>query len=391
MGAFFRSRAWRKFKRNRLAVGSAVVIAAYLVVGVAVWLGLITRDETFERVGPDSTPGFGLSQEPEKRVRDAEFQFELVSHALKRRNVAEALGEIRLGKRHVADRPPEELQGIVDRADSILDELAQSDDINEEPALWPKVDELEETVGALFAPLSGWDAFVQKIKLLCGTDRQGRSICVRALYAVKIAVQIGVVVGIISVLVGSFLGAAAAYFGGLVDVLIQWLYSTLSAVPYLVLLAVLLFMFQNTTWEQTLVPLYAAFCLTFWIGPCRVVRGEALRIRELDYVSAAVALGEPRLRILRTQILPNVSHLVFINFSLLFIGAIKSEVILTFLGLGVKNEPSWGIMISQAKQEVVNDFFWQIGTATALMFLLVLAFNIFTDALQDALDPKHIA
>ena len=73
------------------------------------------------------------------------------------------------------------------------------------------------------------------------------------------------------------------------------------------------------------------------------------------------------------------------------IGAIKSEVILTFLGLGVKGEPSWGIMIKQSSQEVVNEFFWQIGTATGLMFFLVLAFNIFTDALQDALDPKHIA
>ena len=91
------------------------------------------------------------------------------------------------------------------------------------------------------------------------------------------------------------------------------------------------------------------------------------------------------------HLLPNVSHLMFINFSLLFIGAIKAEVILTFLGLGVKNEPSWGLMISQSKQEILNDFFWQIGAATGLMFGLVLAFNIFTDALQDALDPKHIA
>jgi peptide/nickel transport system permease protein len=150
-------------------------------------------------------------------------------------------------------------------------------------------------------------------------------------------------------------------------------------------------MFQGSSIEQTLVPLYVAFGLTFWIGPCRVVRGEVLRIRELDYVQAATAIGQRRFMILLKHVIPNVSHVMLVQFSLLFISAIKAEVILTFLGLGVKNEPSWGIMISQSKQEVVNGFFWQIGAATAAMFGLVLAFNIFTDALQDALDPKHIA
>ena len=82
---------------------------------------------------------------------------------------------------------------------------------------------------------------------------------------------------------------------------------------------------------------------------------------------------------------------MFIYFSLLFIAAIKSEVILSFLGLGVKKGPSWGIMISQSRQEVINGFYWQLGAATVLMFGLVLAFNILTDALQDAFDPKHVA
>ena len=175
------------------------------------------------------------------------------------------------------------------------------------------------------------------------------------------------------------------------DHVVIWLYSTLMSIPHLVLLAVLIYVFEGHALEGSLFPVYAAFCLTFWIGPCRVVRGEVLRIKELDYVQAASALGVKRLRILIRHVLPNAAHLMFINFSLLFIGAIKSEVILTFLGLGVKGQPSWGIMISQSKYEVVNEFFWQIGAATAFMFGLVLAFNIFTDALQDALDPKHTA
>jgi ABC-type dipeptide/oligopeptide/nickel transport system permease subunit len=81
---------------------------------------------------------------------------------------------------------------------------------------------------------------------------------------------------------------------------------------------------------------------------------------------------------------------MFINFSLLFIGAIKAEVILSFLGLGVKDEPSWGVMINHAKAEVLNGFFWQIGAATTFMLVLVLAFNVLSDALQDAFDPKHV-
>ena len=94
--------------------------------------------------------------------------------------------------------------------------------------------------------------------------------------------------------------------------------------------------------------------------------------------------------IMLKHVVPNTAHLMFINMSLLFIGAIKSEVILSFLGLGVKGQPSWGTMISQAKEDVSNYFFWEVGTASVLMFGLVLAFNIVSDALQDAFDPKHV-
>lgn len=392
MRRFWQSRAFRKFRRSRMAMAASLVILAYGVVAVGVmFFDLISLDETTERVGPQNLPGFGLSQMAEKRYEDAEFEVNLFMRALKRNNVEEALAEIRLGERRAADRSVAEVRATVAQANAMLDELGAAEDINAEPELLPKIDALEALTASLWAPLSGWAGFWHGFKLCFGTDRQGRSIAARGLYAVKVAVQIGIVTGIFAVLFGSFLGAAAAFFGGWVDHFVIWLYSSLSAIPTLVLLGVLVFMFSGTESEQTLLPVYTAFCLTFWIGPCRVVRGEVLRLKELDYVQAATSLGQSRILILLKHIIPNVSHLVFVNFSLLFIGAIKSEVILTFLGLGVKNQPSWGIMINQSKQEVVNDFFWQIGAATALMFLLVLAFNIFTDALQDALDPKHIA
>jgi peptide/nickel transport system permease protein len=385
------SRAVRKFRKSRLAVISAVGILAYLSIGIGIFLGLITREDAFECVGPYHVPGFGGAQKAEKRFDDVDFEMKLIERALKRDDREGALAEIRLGRRRVAEVPVEEIEKRLEAAFEIFDELDVSRDLNREPELWPKLAELEAAAARLWQPLEGWDAFSQRLKLAFGTDRQGRSILLRSIYAVKIALQIGIVVGVASVIFGTLLGAAAAYYGGWVDHVVQWLYSTLSSVPYLVLLSVLVFMFQGSAMEQSLLPLYAAFGLTFWIGPCRVVRGEVLRIKQLDYVQAATALGQRRPLILLKHVIPNVSHVMLVQFSLLFISAIKAEVVLTFLGLGVKDEPSWGIMISQAKQEVVNGFFWQIGAATVVMFFLVLAFNIFTDALQDALDPKHIA
>jgi peptide/nickel transport system permease protein len=385
------SRGYRKFKKSRLALASAAAIAAYVAVGIAVVLGLVTRREAFERVAANSLPGFGIAQDPEKKFEDAEFELRLFDRAFKRSKPARALAEIRLGARRSADVDAAEIRRRVDAAWAIFEELEESEDLDNDAALRPKLDQLEAATAKLWQPLEGWEAFSRRVKLLFGTDRQGRSILLRSVYAIKIALLIGVIVGVSAVLFGTMLGAAAAFYGGWVDHVVQWLYSTLSSVPYLVLLSVLVFMFQGSAVEQTLVPLYAAFGLTFWIGPCRVVRGEVLRIKQLDYVQAATALGQRRPLILLKHVIPNVSHVMLVQFSLLFVSAIKSEVILTFLGLGVKNEPSWGIMISQSKQEVVNGFFWQIGAATAVMFVLVLAFNIFTDALQDALDPKHIA
>ncbi|MCA9279689.1 MAG: ABC transporter permease [Phycisphaeraceae bacterium] len=254
-----------------------------------------------------------------------------------------------------------------------------------------QIGRVNELVSRVIPMPSGFAGLVYRLKMICGTDGQGRSVLVRAIYSAKIAIQVGVVTGLSAVLFGSLLGAAAAFFGGWVDHSVNWLYSTFSSIPSLVLLAVLAFMFMGSDVDGTLVPLYVAFGMTYWIGPCRVIRGEAMKIKELEYVQAATAIGFGRFYILVRHIIPNTLHLMFINFSLLFIAAIKGEVILTFLGLGLKDGASWGLMINQSKSQIVQDFFWQIGTATFFMFVLVLAFNILTDALQDAFDPKHVS
>jgi len=296
---------------------------------------------------------------------------------------AEALFDA--GPEHFAEGPPYD-ESVLETAT----EAGRESRAALQARIEKQTDSLEPIVEKLFPVPDGLGGAIYRARLLLGTDRQGRSILVRSLYSAKIAIQVGVVTALVAVIFGSMLGAAAAFLGGWVDHGVMWLYSIFTSVPSLVLLVLLAFMFTGSAVDNTLIPLYAAFSLTFWIGPCRVIRGEAMKIKELEYVQAATAIGFGRLYILVKHVIPNTAHLMFINFSLLFIGAIKGEVILTFLNLGLKEGASWGIMISQSASEVVSGFFWQIGAATFFMFVLVLAFNIFTDALQDAFDPKHV-
>jgi peptide/nickel transport system permease protein len=218
-----------------------------------------------------------------------------------------------------------------------------------------------------------------------GTDRQGRSILARTLYSAKIAIGVGLTVATVSSVVGALLGCIAGYFGKRVDDFVVWLYSTVQSIPYLLLLIMLTYVAG-----KGLLGLYIAFCGTFWVGPCRMVRGEVIKLREAEYIHSAKAMGYGDWQIIFRHILPNTMHIVLVYFALLFVAAIKAEVIISFLGLGVQGEPSWGIMIKQSQSELINGFYWQIGAATFAMFGLVLCFNIFADALQDALDPKSL-
>tara|TARA_R110002096_G_scaffold299503_2_gene493957 strand:- start:23322 stop:24173 length:852 start_codon:yes stop_codon:yes gene_type:complete len=218
-----------------------------------------------------------------------------------------------------------------------------------------------------------------------GTDRLGRSIFARMLYSAKIAIGVGLVSAVVGSILGGILGAIAGYFGKRVDDVIVWLYSTVQSIPYLLLLIMLTYIAG-----KGIVGLYIAFIATSWVGPCRMVRGEVIKLREAEYIQSAKAMGYGDWRIIFRHVIPNTMHIVLVYFALLFVAAIKSEVIISFLGLGVQGEPSWGIMIKASQAELINGFYWQIGAATFAMFVLVLSFNIFADALQDALDPKSL-
>jgi peptide/nickel transport system permease protein len=445
----FKSRGARKFGRNKLAMVALGVIGLYFAVAVAVVFGVLDLEDCNQRVLPGRA--YGFLQKPDQEKRYDELTWFVRQHLAPSLNASTALADapdaeiriaaVSLAERSIADAPLSDIDALwttlqrdfdtldeawLEREDLLYEEsdiegvLADETDADERAALQEELDEVrlllaeadstiaasmpavESSLLALMPMPNGFGGFAYGFRTFLGSDESGRSVAVRSFYSVKIAFQVGLVASLMSVTIGTILGGLAGFYGKWIDHSIMWLVSILSSVPYLVLLAVMIYivrgnaffasMFDNPTERPglALIPVYAAFGLTFWIGTCRVIRGEVMKIKQLEYVQAATAIGLGRFRILIKHIIPNTAHIMFINFSLIFIGAIKSEVILSFLGLGVKGQPSWGIMISLGREDVQNFFFWTVLSATVLMFGLVLAFNIVSDALQDAFDPKHV-
>ena len=217
----------------------------------------------------------------------------------------------------------------------------------------------------------------------CGTDYLGRDVFWRTLFGIKTAFYVGILAGVISLVVGVTLGALGGYFGGVVDLLVMWLYSTFAAMP--TLLFILAF---SLLLGRGLSAVYIGIGLTSWVGLCRIIRGEFMRLRDLPFVQAAQTQGIGDWRIIWRHVLPNTVHLIIVFFTLRFSVAVMTEVIVSFLGLGVQLEPSWGVMIAEAKERLWQGMWWELTAASVAMFLLVLALNILGDALRDVLDPR---
>jgi ABC-type dipeptide/oligopeptide/nickel transport system permease subunit len=234
-----------------------------------------------------------------------------------------------------------------------------------------------------------------------GSTSAGKSVFLRVFHGTKVAFIVGTFGAGLSVLIGMPLGLMAGFFGKWVDEVVVYVYSTLASIPYLLLMLALAFVVRQGPIAETyrsfvfsdyfslgLFNIVLVIGCTSWVTLCRLVRAEVKKVRQLEYIHAAKALGIGRFRIMFYHILPNVFHLVIINFSLTFVTAIKSEVILTFLGVGVDKEPSWGQMIANAKSELMQGVWWPLAAAGIMLFVLTLSVNYVGDALRDALDPK---
>jgi ABC-type dipeptide/oligopeptide/nickel transport system permease subunit len=238
------------------------------------------------------------------------------------------------------------------------------------------------------------------LRHLLGTDSLGRDVFLQVVQGTRVAFTVGIFTSLIAIPIAVVLGALAGYFGKRVDDFIVWVYTVFDSIPGLLFIIAMVIVFRTAVqtsrmlqWLTSVVdPGLLSVCLgiglTTWVGLCRLIRGEYIKHRDRQYVLAAKSLGTSSLSIIFRHILPNVLHLVIISFSLRFPGAILTEVVLSYLGVGVQGEPSWGIMISDSKIRLWQGQWSELAGATIAMFFIVLAFNLFGDALRDALDPK---
>lgn len=325
------SRAWQRFGRDRLGVGSLAVVLAYALLAIAAAAGWLAGDWGAE-AGVSYAPPTFLGADTAVPAADA-----------------------RSGAAHAAQD-----YGIPDP--------------------------LGPDLAAIAAALSGASPGQARAATLpFGGDKWGRDVLKKTVKGTQTSLLVGLAAALLATFLGTLLGALAGYHGGRVDDALNWLYNVFTSIPYLLLvLAVAAVVHQKGTFAVV-----AILGLTGWTGIFRLIRAEYLRHRAREYVLAADAIGASNARRMFVHILPNVSHVVLVQLSLHVVLFIKSEVVLSFLGFGVGVDTvSWGSMLAEAQTELILGKWWQIAAATGAMALLVTAFSLFTDAMRDALDPR---
>lgn len=323
--------AWRRFRSDRVGFVSMLIVAAFMLLIVLSGLGLVAgnwQDEVGVPNAPPTLLGPGAAQ-------------------------SAAAIETPTGPN-------------VDLSD--IDPLAPRYKEWEERA---KQFQTSETVKATTLPLGG--------------DRLGRDVLAKAVKGTEISVFVGVMAAVAATAIGTLLGAFGGFFGGKVGDALEWLYNVFESIPNILLI----FAFAaalNTRGVQTVVIILA---LTGWTGMYRQVRAEFIKHSSREYVRSAEAIGASPLSRMFRHILPNVSHVVLVRMGLLVVGFIKAEVILSYLGLGVRvDQVSWGTMLAESQAELLLGHWWQLAAATLFMAVFVTAFSMMADALRDALDPK---
>jgi peptide/nickel transport system permease protein len=247
-------------------------------------------------------------------------------------------------------------------------------------------------------------AYLSKYYHVLGTDQVGNDVLFKSLKSIRTGLLIGTLTTLVMLPFALLLGIMAGFFRGLIDDIIQYLYTTLSSIPDVLLIAAAVLSlhvymgnhpetFDNVTQRADARLLFLCIILgvTSWTGLCRLLRGETLKLRETDYVQAARALGVSSFRIMTRHLLPNVMHLVLIAVVLDFSGLVLAEAVLSYVGVGVDpTMDSWGNMINGARLEMAREpmVWWSLASAFVFMFLLVLAANLFADAVRDAFDPR---
>jgi peptide/nickel transport system permease protein len=222
-------------------------------------------------------------------------------------------------------------------------------------------------------------------KHLLGTDVLGRDVLYMTIKGVRKALLLGGITTLLVIPIALLFGVSAGFWGGIIDDIVLFVMQTLATIPGLLLLIAIIMALGRGTLQVCL-----ALAVTSWVGFCRLSRAETLKLREMDYVEAARALGVSNIRIVWRHIIPNLSHLIIITFTLFFCTRILSETALAYLGIGI--DGSWGQMIDQARNELSRDpvIWWNLAGAAGALLILILAVNLIGDAARDVLDPRTL-
>jgi oligopeptide transport system permease protein len=322
--------AWRRFKSDKVGLGSALVVIAFLVLIVLAATGLVAKNWQAEIGVPNAPPTF-IGPAPKQAV------------------------------------------GAIDTPQGPNVDLSAVDPLAPRYAEWDeraKQFQTTETPKAETLPLGG--------------DRLGRDVLDKAIKGTEISVFVGLAAAIAATLIGTMLGAFGGFFGGKVSDFLEWVYNVFESIPNILLI----FAFAAVV-GRGVDSVVIILALTGWTGMYRQVRAEFIKHRSREYVRSAEAIGASSWSRMFKHILPNVSHVVLVRMSLLTVGFIKAEVILSYLGLGVRvDQVSWGTMLAEAQSELILGHWWQLAAATLFMAVFVTAFSLMADALRDALDPK---
>ncbi len=326
--------AWQRLRADRVGCAALAVVAAFLVMVGLAGAGVLAADWQREVGVPAAPPAWLPSQAP----------------------VAAGEG--------VATAPA----GAVRRLD-----------ITEVDPLAPRYAEWSDR-----ARLLARDEPPRAETLPMGGDRLGRDVLAKAIKGAQVSISVGLAAAVLATLLGTLLGAVAGFAGGRLGDALEWLYNVFTAIPGILLILAFAALFGRGMGTVALI-----LGLTGWTGVYRQVRAEFIKHVARDYVRAAQAIGVGPVSRMFGHVLPNVSHVILVQLSILMVGFIKAEVILSYLGLGVSvDDVSWGTMLAESQGELLLGQWWQLATTTAFMAVFVTAFSLFTDALRDALDPR---
>jgi peptide/nickel transport system permease protein len=404
---------WRRVAQSKVAMVSLLVLSVFLVIGLLDTLhyrvALPQQADGQQVYSPEVLSVFDKLVTPLRMQREKTYSAPFALTLFAKESITDAGGHVlreyprlQYGGAHLRDEAQRDgdvlrraalgaLAGLL-AAVILLLVLRR--------ALW----RAESITSVLIFMLIGALTNLATLYHVLGTDKVGQDVLYLSLKSIRTGLIIGTVTTLVTLPLALFLGVAAGYFRGWVDDVIQYIYTVLSSIPSVLLIAAAVLMMQVTIdthpqWFDTsasradlrLVFLCLILGMTSWTGLCRLLRGETLKLREMEYIQAAQSFGVSSMRILSRHIIPNVMHIILISLVMDFSALVLAEAVLSYVGVGVDPSTiSFGTMINAARLEMGREpmVWWALAAAFGFMLALVLAANLFADAVRDAFDPR---